>query len=90
MMSRYTTSLLQENCPACFEEPKERYRVKTLLAQQEHLFPTLMESLAKAMEPLMTEDSFAACIGAAPATTGERPSHVRQKPTAAAVHEDDE
>jgi tRNA 2-thiocytidine biosynthesis protein TtcA len=26
--------VVDENCPACFEEPKERYRIKTLLAQQ--------------------------------------------------------
>ena len=26
--------VIAENCPACFEEPKERHRVKQLLAQQ--------------------------------------------------------
>ena len=26
--------VIQDNCPACFEEPKERYRMKTLIAQQ--------------------------------------------------------
>jgi hypothetical protein len=55
----------QENCPACFEEPKERYRVKTLLAQQEHLFPNLMGVLINTMRPLMQDHSFDACIGKA-------------------------
>ena len=31
--------IIAENCPACFEAPKERQRIKQLLAQQELLFP---------------------------------------------------
>ena len=45
--------VIQENCPACFSAPKERHRVKVLLAQQENLFPNLFSSLLKAMKPLM-------------------------------------
>jgi selenocysteine lyase/cysteine desulfurase/tRNA(Ile)-lysidine synthase TilS/MesJ len=45
--------VIQENCPACFSAPKERHRVKVLLAQQENLFPSLFSSLQKAMVPLM-------------------------------------
>jgi selenocysteine lyase/cysteine desulfurase/tRNA(Ile)-lysidine synthase TilS/MesJ len=45
--------VIQENCPACFSAPKERHRVKVLLAQQENLFPNLFSSLQKAMKPLM-------------------------------------
>lgn len=60
----------QENCPACFEGPKERYRVKTLLAHQEHLFPRIMESLLRTMEPLMIDGSYAACVNEPP---GSRP-----------------
>eukprot|EP00051_Salpingoeca_urceolata_P006238 m.82757 g.82757 ORF g.82757 m.82757 type:complete len:1210 (+) comp14741_c0_seq3:185-3814(+) len=45
--------IIPENCPACFEGPRERYRVKTLLAQQEHLYPGLMGNLLRAMRPLM-------------------------------------
>ena len=48
--------LIDENCPACFEGPKERYRIKTLLTQQEHLIPTLLPNLLRAMKPLMFED----------------------------------
>ncbi|XP_037087662.1 uncharacterized protein LOC119108188 [Pollicipes pollicipes] len=57
--------VIPENCPACFEEPKERHRVKQLpaqrerpprvkqlLAQQEVLFPHLFESLRAALRPL--------------------------------------
>ena len=29
--------VINENCPACFEGPKERHRVKKLLAQEENL-----------------------------------------------------
>ena len=52
----YTAKLpiIIENCPACFEGPKERYRIKTLLAAQEHLFPTLYHSLLTAMMPLIS------------------------------------
>jgi len=31
--------VIAENCPACFESPKERHRTKQVLAQQELLFP---------------------------------------------------
>eukprot|EP00047_Mylnosiga_fluctuans_P015090 m.43252 g.43252 ORF g.43252 m.43252 type:complete len:1037 (+) comp5771_c0_seq1:72-3182(+) len=57
--------VIPENCPACFEGPKERYRVKTLLAQQEHLFPGLVGNLLRAMRPLMLTDTFH--LGGAPA-----------------------
>ena len=49
--------VIPENCPACFEGPKERYRIKTLLAQQEHLFPGLVGNLLRAMRPLMQGDT---------------------------------
>ena len=42
-----------QNCPACFEAPKERARVKLLLASQEHVHPSLFSSLLKAMRPLI-------------------------------------
>jgi tRNA(Ile)-lysidine synthase TilS/MesJ len=45
--------VIQENCPACFSAPKERHRVKVLLAQQENIFPNLFSSIQKAMKPLM-------------------------------------
>lgn len=48
--------VINENCPACFEIPKSRQRIKTLLASQEHLFPDLFNSLTTAMKPLMIKD----------------------------------
>lgn len=48
--------IIAENCPACFSIPKERARIKTLLANQEHLFPDLYYSLTAAMKPLLTRD----------------------------------
>nr|CAD7460575.1 unnamed protein product [Timema tahoe] len=46
--------IIPENCPACFEAPKERHRTKQLLAQQEILFPRLFWSLRSALHPLMS------------------------------------
>ena len=48
--------VINENCPACFEIPKERARIKTLLANQELLYPGLFLSLQTAMKPLMSKD----------------------------------
>ncbi|GMH55962.1 hypothetical protein TrST_g5163 [Triparma strigata] len=45
--------IVAENCPACFEAPKERFRVKSLLAVQEALFPDLYKTLLKTLAPLM-------------------------------------
>merc|ERR1719154_536434 len=48
--------IIAENCPACFEAPKERQRVKQLLAQQELLYPRLYWNLKTAMYPVMRID----------------------------------
>ena len=45
--------IVPENCPACFSEPKERNRMKQLLAQQEILHPSIFHSLKRAMKPLL-------------------------------------
>merc|ERR1712096_203415 len=45
--------IIPENCPACFSEPKERNRMKQLLAQQEILHTNIFHSLRKAMRPLL-------------------------------------
>ena len=50
---KYNIPVIQENCPACFSAPKERHRIKVLLAQQENLFPNLFSSIMKSMKPLM-------------------------------------
>eukprot|EP00928_Gymnodinium_smaydae_P037156 TRINITY_DN25830_c0_g3_i1.p1 TRINITY_DN25830_c0_g3~~TRINITY_DN25830_c0_g3_i1.p1 ORF type:complete len:1186 (+),score=196.42 TRINITY_DN25830_c0_g3_i1:29-3559(+) len=48
--------VINMNCPACFDAPKERYRTKCLLASQEHLFPQLFQSLQRCMRPLMEQE----------------------------------
>lgn len=64
--------IITENCPACFSAPKERHRVKLMLAQQENLFPSLFQSILKAIMPLMkrnmrdllrSDDGAAVCGG---------------------------
>uniref|UniRef100_A0A9J2QCJ6 tRNA(Ile)-lysidine/2-thiocytidine synthase N-terminal domain-containing protein n=1 Tax=Ascaris lumbricoides TaxID=6252 RepID=A0A9J2QCJ6_ASCLU len=56
--------IIAENCPACFEKPKERYRMKQLLATHELIFPQLFSSLRSALHPLLLVDS--------PVTSGMR------------------
>lgn len=48
--------VITENCPACFEEPKERARIKALLKAQERLYPNLFGNLLSAIKPLMHPD----------------------------------
>ena len=45
--------VINENCPACFEQPKERDRMKRLLAQEEAMVPGLFANLRKAVLPFM-------------------------------------
>lgn len=45
--------VINENCPACFEAPKERRRVKKMLQQEESIFGSLFGNLRKALVPLM-------------------------------------
>ena len=39
----YSLPIINENCPACFSAPKERQRIKELLAKQEYIHPHLFE-----------------------------------------------
>jgi tRNA(Ile)-lysidine synthase TilS/MesJ len=52
--------VVNENCPACFEEPKERARVKKLLSQEEAMVPALFFNLRKALLPLMHDKTYEA------------------------------
>lgn len=47
--------IINENCPACFEHPKERARVKKLLLQEESMVQNLYFNLKKGLQPLMHE-----------------------------------
>uniref|UniRef100_A0A7S4VQU2 tRNA(Ile)-lysidine/2-thiocytidine synthase N-terminal domain-containing protein n=1 Tax=Ditylum brightwellii TaxID=49249 RepID=A0A7S4VQU2_9STRA len=49
--------VINENCPACFEEPKERARVKKLLSREETLYPNLFDNLRRSLIPVMHDDN---------------------------------
>jgi tRNA(Ile)-lysidine synthase TilS/MesJ len=51
--------IINENCPACFEEPKERERIKKLLSREETLYPNFYDSIKRALLPLMHDDATA-------------------------------
>lgn len=36
--------VINENCPACFEEPKERARTKKMLSREETLYPNMYDN----------------------------------------------
>ncbi|OUD12379.1 ATP-binding protein [Thioflexithrix psekupsensis] len=49
--------VVPDNCPACFTKPTGRAQMKTLLAQQERLYPHLFRNLLHTLRPLMDEKS---------------------------------
>jgi tRNA(Ile)-lysidine synthase TilS/MesJ len=49
--------VINENCPACFEEPKERARIKKLLSREETLYPNFYDNIRRSLLPLMHEDA---------------------------------
>jgi hypothetical protein len=48
--------VINENCPACFEEPKERARIKKLLNREETLYPNFFDNIRRSLIPLMHDD----------------------------------
>jgi tRNA(Ile)-lysidine synthase TilS/MesJ len=52
--------IINENCPACFEQPKERARMKKLLMQEESMIPSLYYNLRRAFIPLLHDETYAA------------------------------
>ncbi|OQR94019.1 cysteine desulfurase [Thraustotheca clavata] len=50
--------VINENCPACFEEPKERQRVKKMLFKEESLNPEMYNSFRRALLPLMDNEIY--------------------------------
>jgi hypothetical protein len=48
--------VINENCPACFKEPKKRARVKKLLSNEVMLYPQLYDNIRKAILPLMHDE----------------------------------
>ena len=51
--------IINENCPACFEEPKERARIKKLLSREESLYPNFYDNIKRSLLPLMHDDATA-------------------------------
>lgn len=51
--------IVNENCPACFEEPKERARMKKMLSKEEALYPSFYDNIKRAILPLMHDDATA-------------------------------
>lgn len=51
--------VINENCPACFEEPKERARIKKLLSREETLYPNVYDNIRRSLLPLMHDDASA-------------------------------
>ena len=47
--------IILDNCPACFSKPQQRARMKSLLAQEEAIYPNLFANLKSAMKPLMSD-----------------------------------
>lgn len=45
--------IVNDNCPACYDAPQERQRMKLLLANQEALHSDLFHHLLKSIKPLM-------------------------------------
>lgn len=50
--------VINENCPACFEDPKERHRVKKMLAREESLYAELFANMRRTLLPLMDEGTY--------------------------------
>jgi len=48
--------VINENCPACFEEPKERARVKKMLSREETIYPNFYDNIRRSVIPLMHDD----------------------------------
>lgn len=48
--------VINENCPACFEEPKERARIKKMLSREEALYPNFYDNVRRSLIPLMHDD----------------------------------
>lgn len=51
--------VINENCPACFEEPKERARIKKLLSREEVMYPNFYDNIRRSLLPLMHSDATA-------------------------------
>jgi tRNA(Ile)-lysidine synthase TilS/MesJ len=53
--ARADLPVVPESCPACFDMPTERERIKRLLAAEEAANPGVFPSMLRAMQPLLRE-----------------------------------
>ena len=69
--------VINENCPACFEEPKERDRIKKLLVQEEAMIPALFFNLKRALIPFMADETYEvmSAVNVATDARGRNPMH---------------
>lgn len=69
--------VINENCPACFEEPKERNRIKKLLVQEEAMIPALFFNLKRALIPFMADETYKvmSAVNVATDARGRNPMH---------------
>jgi selenocysteine lyase/cysteine desulfurase/tRNA(Ile)-lysidine synthase TilS/MesJ len=74
--------VINENCPACFEEPKERARIKKLLTREETLYPNFYDNLKRSLIPLMHEDATAIlrCYTEETVARSRKENHKKVKP----------
>ena len=49
--------VVPDSCPACFDTPTERERIKRLLAAEEAANPRVFQSMLHAMQPLLRKDA---------------------------------
>lgn len=70
--------IINENCPACFEQPKERARIKKLLSQEEVIIPGLFYNLKRGLTPLMHSRTYEvmAEISKEVEVSGKHPLHL--------------
>jgi hypothetical protein len=72
--------IINENCPACFEQPKERARVKKVLQQEETMVPNLFYNLKRAMVPLMHDETYSFLQRLTDEITAKSNTHLTPKP----------
>ena len=72
--------VIADNCPACFEEPKERHSVKKLLQKEEAVFPSVYSCILRAMTPVMdplVQDVLASVSADLDARAGEKAARAK-------------
>jgi len=48
--------VINDNCPACFQAPQERRRMKKLLAKEEAFAPNIFNAMRTALKPILDEE----------------------------------